>query len=115
MYDGCSAFFFSSRRRHTRFKCDWSSDVCSSDLGNYLGDARLAICECSGLVERDGVQVGHGLEVRAAFDQDPSTCAVANGSADRGWSSQSRCAGTRNQKHGKGTAWIASHYKDERG
>src|SRR5260370_10049545 len=27
-------FFFSSRRRHTRFKCDWSSDVCSSDLGS---------------------------------------------------------------------------------
>src|SRR5207237_2690836 len=30
-------FFFSSRRRHTRFKCDWSSDVCSSDLaGNVI-------------------------------------------------------------------------------
>src|SRR5260370_2257026 len=28
----CWFFFFSSRRRHTRFKCDWSSDVCSSDL-----------------------------------------------------------------------------------
>src|SRR5688572_22467886 len=26
-----SKFFFSSRRRHTRFDCDWSSDVCSSD------------------------------------------------------------------------------------
>src|SRR5699024_12123656 len=26
-------FFFSSRRRHTRSKRDWSSDVCSSDLG----------------------------------------------------------------------------------
>src|SRR5699024_11263295 len=26
------AFFFSSRRRHTRSKRDWSSDVCSSDL-----------------------------------------------------------------------------------
>src|SRR2546430_2594025 len=25
-------FFFSSRRRHTKFDCDWSSDVCSSDL-----------------------------------------------------------------------------------
>src|SRR5688572_31666083 len=25
-------FFFSSRRRHTRFDCDWSSDLCSSDL-----------------------------------------------------------------------------------
>src|SRR2546427_4954947 len=32
---GCMSefcFFFSSRRRHTRFDCDWSSDVCSSDL-----------------------------------------------------------------------------------
>src|SRR5256886_5840360 len=28
----CCIFFFSSRRRHTRFDCDWSSDVCSSDL-----------------------------------------------------------------------------------
>src|SRR5438034_1422209 len=27
-------FFFSSRRRHTRSLCDWSSDVCSSDLGH---------------------------------------------------------------------------------
>src|SRR5438067_11329251 len=27
-------FFFSSRRRHTRSKRDWSSDVCSSDLSN---------------------------------------------------------------------------------
>src|SRR5215204_3382755 len=32
-------FFFSSRRRHTRSLCDWSSDVCSSDLGV---DRRLA-------------------------------------------------------------------------
>src|SRR5947207_4747343 len=35
-YDGSSRrivmFFFSSRRRHTRSLCDWSSDVCSSDL-----------------------------------------------------------------------------------
>src|SRR5688572_32550565 len=29
-------FFFSSRRRHTRFDCDWSSDVCSSDLVRLL-------------------------------------------------------------------------------
>src|SRR5205085_2985355 len=35
-------FFFSSRRRHTRFDCDWSSDVCSSDL-------RIAArADCSG-------------------------------------------------------------------
>src|SRR6266481_7683593 len=29
-------FFFSSRRRHTRWNCDWSSDVCSSDLGTTI-------------------------------------------------------------------------------
>src|SRR5256886_3185810 len=35
-------FFFSSRRRHTRFDCDWSSDVCSSDLGpDVPADGRL--------------------------------------------------------------------------
>src|SRR2546430_14434961 len=32
-------FFFSSRRRHTRFDCDWSSDVCSSDLHLLIRDA----------------------------------------------------------------------------
>src|SRR5947207_34217 len=35
-------FFFSSRRRHTRSLCDWSSDVCSSDLevqhGGFLSN-----------------------------------------------------------------------------
>src|SRR5438034_6611063 len=29
-------FFFSSRRRHTRSLCDWSSDVCSSDLSRLI-------------------------------------------------------------------------------
>src|SRR5439155_15624617 len=32
-------FFFSSRRRHTRWPRDWSSDVCSSDLAGYLPGA----------------------------------------------------------------------------
>src|SRR4051812_50191975 len=32
MYSQILFFFFSSRRRHTRLTCDWSSDVCSSDL-----------------------------------------------------------------------------------
>src|SRR5256886_7390865 len=37
-YSSCF-FFFSSRRRHTRFDCDWSSDVCSSDLSLELAAA----------------------------------------------------------------------------
>ena len=38
-------FFFSSRRRHTRLRRDWSSDVCSSDLmfGAVAGDIQIAV------------------------------------------------------------------------
>src|SRR2546428_9415426 len=47
-------FFFSSRRRHTRFDCDLSSDVCSSDWDGALGD------------ERDGHRVGADALARDA-------------------------------------------------
>src|SRR2546430_12224787 len=48
-------FFFSSRRRHTRFDCDWSSDVCSSDLERerwQAGDLMLV----------DNVRTAHARE-----------------------------------------------------
>src|SRR5438270_12527036 len=38
-------FFFSSRRRHTRFDCDWSSDVCSSDLSKDRACSIVATME----------------------------------------------------------------------
>src|SRR5260370_15042793 len=44
-------FFFSSRRRHTRFKCDWSSDVCSSDL--TVGEAHAALAQVAFLWDWD--------------------------------------------------------------
>src|SRR6266568_3982099 len=59
-------FFFSSRRRHTRWNCDWSSDVCSSDLRyellrfllsslrTYLSDT----CPCSMLARCGRRRVG---------------------------------------------------------
>src|SRR5438132_5057746 len=44
-------FFFSSRRRHTRSLCDWSSDVCSSDLCDISGRTgslqKISHCRCS--------------------------------------------------------------------
>src|SRR5690606_41207508 len=49
-------FFFSSRRRHTRFSRDWSSDVCSSDLAEVHAAAE-------GLAH--GGDPGHGLVHRA--------------------------------------------------
>src|SRR3712207_7951844 len=36
VYRYTGIFFFSSRRRHTRYWRDWSSDVCSSDLKEYI-------------------------------------------------------------------------------
>src|SRR5690606_40167932 len=46
------AFFFSSRRRHTRFSRDWSSDVCSSDLpGPATGDPEVSLAERGGRAE----------------------------------------------------------------
>src|SRR5690625_6784534 len=37
-------FFFSSRRRHTRWPRDWSSDVCSSDLAEGVAQSSCASC-----------------------------------------------------------------------
>src|SRR5438132_10511805 len=59
-------FFFSSRRRHTRSLCDWSSDVCSSDLvlpsnntltsgiGEWSPTARPPVFRFESLVSRAG-------------------------------------------------------------
>src|SRR2546430_4191277 len=52
-----SLFFFSSRRRHTRFDCDWSSDVCSSDLVEPPGAPR---------VDADAYQHGRPARQRGA-------------------------------------------------
>src|SRR6266480_7289822 len=54
-------FFFSSRRRHTRLTCDWSSDVCSSDLQDALF---LGI-----LVANSGIGIGQELRAKRALDR----------------------------------------------
>src|SRR5256885_6900484 len=64
---GC--FFFSSRRRHTRLQGDWSSDVCSSDLGRQgLRRARRRPAlyrEGSHRPLRREARELHGAEIRA--------------------------------------------------
>src|SRR2546430_5366086 len=54
--------FFSSRRRHTRFDCDWSSDVCSSDLvAQHLSDGapvRQRRAKQVGAIEKSDLEVG---------------------------------------------------------
>src|SRR5436190_8668091 len=58
-------FFFSSRRRHTRSLCDWSSDVCSSDLApgkqeldpRILQDATVVLDDMAQAMESGEVNV----------------------------------------------------------
>src|SRR5256884_5204815 len=45
-------FFFSSRRRHTRCSRDWSSDVCSSDLGHAVAQLADVLADGRGAVAR---------------------------------------------------------------
>src|SRR5689334_24308921 len=49
-----SEFFFSSRRRHTSWNCDWSSDVCSSDLSAELPAVMVALDASFVLRSRSG-------------------------------------------------------------
>src|SRR5690606_8095904 len=53
-------FFFSSRRRHTRFSRDWSSDVCSSDLLQSLAQRHQALLEAA--AEQEAQLVALALE-----------------------------------------------------
>src|SRR5437762_7937698 len=50
-------FFFSSRRRHTRYIGDWSSDVCSSDLAGARADPDAA-------AQRDHAAVSAAVRIR---------------------------------------------------
>src|SRR5438445_8402874 len=59
------SFFFSSRRRHTRYWRDWSSDVCSSDLGgiDFLGNFGEAASGFGDLRRTNGLFVGGGADL----------------------------------------------------
>src|SRR5438105_14929498 len=61
-------FFFSSRRRHTRSTRDWSSDVCSSDLGRARGSDLAFVVKGSLAADRrehDRACVFHAEDLRS--------------------------------------------------
>src|SRR5215211_8944967 len=67
-------FFFASRRRHTRSLCDWSSDVCSSDLAAELVAA----------VESLNADFERRWDVRLRIRTGVNTGEVVAGNADAG-------------------------------
>src|SRR5438309_10105760 len=77
MYIVFFLFFFSSRRRHTRWNCDWSSDVCSSDLAraealDQADDIRGLIGAAWVLVTNsDGILIAR-TDYREQYDRDLS-------------------------------------------
>src|SRR5690625_7140866 len=76
-------FFFSSRRRHTRWPRDWSSDVCSSDLNRArCAPVRLCWLGCRGSCSERGIQK------RERADQ----CAMSR-SEERRVGKECRCRG----------------------
>src|SRR3989475_5302078 len=56
------SFFFSSRRRHTRFDCDWSSDVCSSDLVERDSQKKILIGHKGEMLKKIGTEARKELE-----------------------------------------------------
>src|SRR5690606_39723422 len=59
-----ASFFFSSRRRHTRFSRDWSSDVCSSDL--VFGDLPKHLWDLLAGREEGGTSASSDLRTGAS-------------------------------------------------
>src|SRR5207249_8239112 len=79
------AFFFSRRRRHTRSKRDWSSDVCSSDLYGKGGVRPWQAEIASGVAEDDRIFAGIGEAERgspATSDGDSEILGQVPGKAD---------------------------------
>src|SRR5439155_17192969 len=80
-----NCFFFSSRRRHTRWPRDWSSDVCSSDLEREMDAARDPINKFGKFLMREGLLTQSELQkLRDEVD------AEINDAADRARSEERR-------------------------
>src|SRR5215204_7363600 len=79
-------FFFSSRRRHTRSLCDWSSDVCSSDLTHtdYAGGRTIVAPAPRGFIVMASPGRGRDIHLVDARNRESVTISEA-GKPFAGW------------------------------
>src|SRR5690606_39294261 len=97
------SFFFSSRRRHTRFSRDWSSDVCSSDL--YWLDEERRLLELPLTTVFWGLLRRQGDALYPALWRTPRLRGLLARSEERrvGKECRSRRLSARQKKNQKGT------------
>src|SRR5690242_21939375 len=88
------SFFFSSRRRHTSLTCDWSSDVCSSDLGLQDRDRDDLVAEF------DQVDAGLWLPFERAYAAKAFDAYAALPAAQRIQRSEERRVGKECRRRG---------------
>src|SRR5690606_40787014 len=102
-------FFFSSRRRHTRFSRDWSSDMCSSDLYDdpratiVIADGKEFVAQCQDtfdVIIADSTDPIGPAEVlfTADFYKDEKTCLNPGGIMVR---SEERRGGKETRERGR--------------
>src|SRR5699024_12193106 len=87
-------FFFSSRRRHTRSKRDWSSDVCSSDLRSQQLPSSFFILRSSSLNKQRQYTYSCTLTTSSAYlNQTVASSATIMGDNDTNRRSEERRVG----------------------
>src|SRR5207249_5395970 len=99
-------FFFSSRRRHTRSKRDWSSDVCSSDLNQLQTFFDQLVVDLALLLDLVwGLEPGGeaGLELAKADVVEAGGVDVISGDAACGFATQIGRASCR--ERGQSPGW----------
>src|SRR5207249_5757005 len=91
-------FFFSSRRRHTRSKRDWSSDVCSSDLlpeEYFAADMQASAAANTGQWRRSQESVRRAIDLATRVDVKEVAARYAARSEERRVGKECRCGWSR--------------------
>src|SRR5690606_41112105 len=81
--DNVLTFFFSSRRRHTRFSRDWSSDVCSSDLSTIVRPRRSTPSNTTKIEGKNVQLLGDPMLNNCASTGSPANSATMLGEIGR--------------------------------
>src|SRR5258707_15557650 len=81
MHCSSGCFFFSSRRRHTRYWRDWSSDVCSSDLG--LLAQHCSRCTAQPELGKKHIKIAYAISIHFVVSVQPKASFGSGGPSHR--------------------------------